>query len=116
MKSKYAHSFYITNLYFLWNKVSPQENNGCDKVGYQTLDGGQNCYKLFSGLRKTWNSASDYCKLDGGNLASVRDGFEQAYLSLLKTSSINNEWIGLKSVRQMKHINRIFYDLNNYKF
>ena len=68
-------------------------------MGYQSIDGGQNCYKLVSRQQKTWNSASDFCKSDGANLASIRDGFEQAYMSLIKTSSINAEWIGLKSVR-----------------
>ena len=74
------------------------ENNGCDKENYQSIDGGKNCYKLVTKQSTTWNSAQDYCKNEGGNLVSIRDGFEQAYLSLIKTGSINSEWIGLRSV------------------
>jgi len=31
-------------------------------------------------------------------LASLRDGFEQAYITLVKTGSTDPEWIGLKNV------------------
>ena len=62
------------------------------------MDGGQNCYKLISKQPKSWDSAQDFCKSEGGNLVSIRDGFEQAYVSLIKTGSINPEWIGLKNV------------------
>jgi hypothetical protein len=78
--------------------ASPAENNGCAKEGYLSIDGGQNCYKLFSKLSRNWDSALQYCKDDGGNLVSIRDPFEQAYLSLVKLSSVNPEWIGLKLV------------------
>ena len=74
-------------------------NNGCDKEGYQSIDGGQNCYKLVSKQPKNWLAAQDSCKIDGGNLVSIRDGFEQAYVSLIKTGSVSSEWIGLRSVR-----------------
>jgi hypothetical protein len=77
--------------------IAYQENNGC-KEGYQTIDGGQNCYKLVSKSPATWDNAEKFCKNDGGNLVSIRDGFEQAYVSLVKSGSVNREWIGLKSV------------------
>ena len=83
--------------------ASPIENNGCDKENYQSIDGGQNCYKLISKQPKSWDSAQDYCKSEGGNLVSIRDGFEQAYVSLVKTASINSEWIGLRSVSFKKY-------------
>ena len=78
--------------------ASPQEKNGCNKAGYQSIDNGQNCYKLFNDQQKTWDNAELTCRSDGGNLVSIRDGFEQAYISLVKTSSSNFEWIGLKNV------------------
>ena len=78
--------------------ASPLENNGCDKEGYQSIDGGRNCYKLVSKQPKTWDSAQDFCKSEGGNLVSIQDGFEQAYVSLIKTGSVDAEWIGLKNV------------------
>ncbi len=61
------------------------------------MDGGQNCYKLFGKQPKNWLGAQDFCKSEGGNLVSIRDGFEQAYVSLIKTGSVNSEWIGLRS-------------------
>ena len=48
---------------------------------------------------RSWNDAQIYCKNEGGNLVSILDAFEQAYVSLVKTGSVNPEWIGLKSVR-----------------
>jgi hypothetical protein len=78
--------------------ASPIESNGCDKDGYQSIDGGQNCYKLFSKQSKTWYNAFDICKNDGANLLSIRDAYEQAYVSLIKTGSVNPEWIGLIKV------------------
>lgn len=89
-----------------WNSsiAAPQENNGCDKEGYQSVDGGQNCYKLFSKSSRNWNSAQDFCKNEGGNLVSIRDGFEQAYVSLIKTGSVDSEWIGLRSVRFINNL------------
>ena len=73
--------------------------NGCDKEGYQSIDGGRNCYKLVSKQPRTWDSAQDFCKTEGGNLVIIRDAFEQAYVSLIKTGSVSPEWIGLKNVR-----------------
>lgn len=46
----------------------------------------------------SWDNAQQFCQKEGSNLVSIRDGFEQAYLSLVKTASINSEWIGLRSV------------------
>ena len=63
-----------------------------------SIDGGQNCFKLVSRESRNWDSADEYCKKDGGYLVSIRDGFEQAYVSLVKTASVNPEWIGLRSV------------------
>ena len=80
--------------------AAPTENNGCDKDGYLSIDMGQNCYKLISKSPKSWDNAEEYCKADGGHLVSIRDGFEQAYVSLVKLGSVNTEWIGLKNVNQ----------------
>ena len=78
--------------------ATQQEENGCDKVGYQSIDGGQNCYKLVKDLQRSWDDANNFCKADGGNLISIRDGFEQAHVLLLKTGSTRPEWIGLRNV------------------
>lgn len=85
-------------LLFLLIKATKEENNGCNKENYQSIDNGNNCYKLVSKNPKNWQDASDFCKSEGGNLVSIRDPFEQAYVSLIKTSSINAEWIGLQKV------------------
>ena len=82
----------------LLNLATTLESNGCVNEGYQSIDGGKNCYKLFGSLPKTWDNAQDSCKNEGGNLVSIRDPFEQAYVSLIKTGSISSEWIGLKNV------------------
>ena len=74
------------------------ENNGCTKENYLSIDGGKNCYRLVSKQKKSWDEAQQFCKNDGGNLVSIRDGFEQAYITLVKTGSIEPEWIGLKNV------------------
>ena len=68
------------------------------KEGYQSIDGGQNCYRLVSKQPKSWDNAQEFCKSEGGNLVSIRDGFEAAYVSLIKTGSVNLEWIGLRNV------------------
>ena len=95
--------------------ASPQENNGCDKEGYQSIDEGQNCYKLVSKQAKNWDNAEEYCKTDGGHLVSIRDGFEQAYVSLVKTASVNPEWIGLRSVSEQIDVKNIL-NIINYLF
>ena len=89
--------------------ASPVESNGCDNENYKSIDGGQNCYKLVSNQPKTWDSAQDFCKSEGGNLVSIRDGFEQAYVSLIKTGSVNPEWIGLRSVSTFSFYSSSFY-------
>jgi hypothetical protein len=71
------------------------------------MDGGKNCYKLISKNQKNWNDAQNYCKNEGGNLVSIRDGFEQAYVSLVKSGSVNPEWIGLRSVCELNFFLKI---------
>jgi hypothetical protein len=74
-----------------------QANNECKKDGYISIDNGNNCYKVYSNVEKTWNEAKSQCVQDGGDLLSIRDPYEQAYVSLIKTAgSIKPQWIGLK--------------------
>jgi hypothetical protein len=54
---------------------------------------------LITGQPKSWDNAQQFCRNDGGNLASINDAFDQAYISLVKTGSINTEWIGFKNVK-----------------
>jgi hypothetical protein len=61
---------------------------------------------LYSKTPKSWEDADDICKADGGRLVSILDGFEQAYVSLIKTGSVNSEWIGLKSVCFLRVLNK----------
>lgn len=46
----------------------------------------------------TWDQAHAFCSNEAGTLVSITNGFEQAYVSLVKTGSVNPEWIGLRSV------------------
>ena len=78
---------------------TPLENNGCNKENYQSIDGGNHCYKLVSKNPQTWENARQVCSTEGSSLVSILNRFEQAYVSLVKTGSVNAEWIGLKSVK-----------------
>lgn len=77
--------------------------NNCTRPGYSSLDNGKNCYKVYL-EKKAWNDAKKYCEqVDGGQLVSITDGFEQALMYLLtyvKTQS--DPWIGLIKVNQIK--------------
>ena len=75
---------------------SQQANNNCAKEDYISVDGGNNCYKAYPSDLKSWSDSRAQCKSDGGDLVSIRDGFEQAYVSLIKySSSVNSQWIGV---------------------
>ncbi len=64
-----------------------------------SVDSGKNCYKIVNSESKKWDDAEKYCNNDGGNLVSIRDGFEQAHVNLIKyTGSVKSQWIGLKNV------------------
>ena len=49
----------------------------CDQEGYVSVDGGLNCYKLFTET-KTWSDAQRYCEQNQqGHLVSISDPSEQ---------------------------------------
>ena len=94
------NKYSIKSIFLSIQIASSALSNGCNGEGYKTIDGGQNCYKLISKNPKSFDDAQQFCKDEGGNLVSIRDGFEQAYISLVKTGSTNPEWIGLKNVNK----------------
>jgi hypothetical protein len=64
-----------------------------------SVDSGNNCYKLVTNQTMGWSDALEFCRRDGGDLVSIRDGFEQAYVNLIKyADSAKSQWIGLKNV------------------
>ncbi|XP_053309219.1 C-type mannose receptor 2 isoform X2 [Spea bombifrons] len=50
--------------------------------------------------RKTWQQARDSCKLLGGELATVSNYLEQAFITSILPNITIDLWIGLHSVRQ----------------
>ncbi|ESO94148.1 hypothetical protein LOTGIDRAFT_161348 [Lottia gigantea] len=65
---------------------------GCTVTGYQRYD--RSCYSLKTD-KKNWQDAQTQCQQDGGNLASIWDIYEQAFVSLLSKSMKAYSWIGL---------------------
>ncbi len=48
--------------------------------------------------KKTWQEASNKCELDSGSLITIRDAFEQSFVTLisyLNAAEDLNPWIGL---------------------
>jgi len=85
---------------FKWGvcpESKPNLQSDCSKPGYSSVDNGLNCYKIFEDNPKTWKDARDYCQQqEGGKLVSIRDGFEQSYVSLLSyVDTLSTPWIGL---------------------
>jgi hypothetical protein len=74
--------------------IAPDTHN-CTN-GYTSVDSGKNCYKAYTD-KKTWADARTYCeKVDIGNLVSVTDQFEQAFVRVLTLSqTLGDPWIGL---------------------
>ena len=49
--------------------------------------------------KKSWSNAQSVCQLDGANLATITDGFEQGFMRLITyIKSQSDPWIGLKTV------------------
>ncbi|RNA34979.1 macrophage mannose receptor 1-like, partial [Brachionus plicatilis] len=75
----------------------PLVSSGCSKPGYFSLDNGKNCYQLYLNEKK-WSDAKQFCQQnDAAELATVSDGFEQAFMNLLTYVKTNADpWIGLQ--------------------
>ncbi|KAL3871516.1 hypothetical protein ACJMK2_039510 [Sinanodonta woodiana] len=63
-------------------------------AGYASMVNSQNCYKLYSNAKKTWKDAQVVCKADGGNLASILNVNEAAFIQVL-AYNMAPYWIGL---------------------
>jgi hypothetical protein len=85
---------------FKWGvcpESKPNLQKDCSRPGYSSADDGINCYKIFEDSPKTWKNAREFCEQqEGATLASIRDGFEQSYVSLLSyVDTLSTPWIGL---------------------
>uniref|UniRef100_A0AAR2LBX1 Macrophage mannose receptor 1 n=1 Tax=Pygocentrus nattereri TaxID=42514 RepID=A0AAR2LBX1_PYGNA len=57
------------------------------------------CYKFVGkGSEKSWHDARQYCISQGGNLVSIRNEAEQAFLTTMMASAFDDMWIGLNDV------------------
>lgn len=62
------------------------------------------CYKFLSGENKMdWQKARDYCKSQGGNLVSIRNDQEQAFLTTQMQRYTEDLWIGMNDVNWEMH-------------
>ena len=58
-----------------------------------------NKYKVFSGLKLSWDDAQKYCSEQGGHLATVSSQEENIFLhSIVKSSNLKNMWIGAEKI------------------
>ncbi|BFZ06471.1 hypothetical protein BsWGS_09509 [Bradybaena similaris] len=77
--------------------TSAPNTTGC-LPGYQRFR--NSCYKFFQDPLN-WTSAESGCQKDGGNLATLNSGIEQAFVEILvegSQSDITQIWIGLQYV------------------
>ncbi|KAL6490387.1 hypothetical protein MHYP_G00007320 [Metynnis hypsauchen] len=57
------------------------------------------CYKFVEkGSEKSWHDARQYCISQGGNLVSIQNEAEQAFLTTMMASAFDDMWIGLNDV------------------
>ncbi|KAI4893218.1 hypothetical protein NFI96_010660 [Prochilodus magdalenae] len=64
------------------------------------------CYKFVEkGSEKSWHDARQYCISQGGNLVSIRNQAEQAFLTTMMANAHDDMWIGLNDVnREMRFL------------
>ncbi|XP_071505817.1 macrophage mannose receptor 1-like [Diadema antillarum] len=71
----------------------PPSSSYCNDRSYFAYDG--DCYKVDT-TQRTYAQALDFCRYEGGNLASITDSFHDAYLEyLLYSSGVPDAWIGM---------------------
>ncbi|XP_077862270.1 macrophage mannose receptor 1-like [Saccoglossus kowalevskii] len=60
------------------------------------------CYQFESESPQSWDSAQSRCQQSGGNLVTVNDNVEQAFLTSQLTSIVNGDmyWIGLSDTNE----------------
>lgn len=75
---------------------------GCPASWKQSND---QCYKLIATKERDWNKAKETCKLNGGNLATIKSPEENEYLANFVSQDI---WIGLQRSKDAN----IFYWLD----
>ncbi|BFZ22372.1 hypothetical protein BsWGS_25410 [Bradybaena similaris] len=69
-------------------------STGCHQ-GYQRFR--SSCYKFFPDLY-SWSDAQGICKVDGGNLVTISNGIDQAFVEIV-TGHVNDSlqfWLGLR--------------------
>ncbi|XP_054750997.2 macrophage mannose receptor 1-like [Lytechinus pictus] len=74
---------------------NPPTNSYCDDRSYYKYDG--SCYKIDTTPR-TYADAQEYCRSQGGDLASITDSFNEAFLEyLMYSNDVSAAWIGMTS-------------------
>ncbi|XP_071511250.1 macrophage mannose receptor 1-like [Diadema antillarum] len=72
---------------------NPPEDTFCDDGSYYSYN--DSCYKLVT-TSMTHQAAQDFCASEGGNLASIYNGFHEAFLEyLLYSNGVTSAWIGM---------------------
>ncbi|XP_054607456.2 macrophage mannose receptor 1 [Nothobranchius furzeri] len=62
------------------------------------------CYKLFTGNNnKNWRDARTYCIQEGGNLVSIANEMEQAFLTTQLLHHNDDVWIGMNDMNREMH-------------
>ncbi len=74
----------------------PQSINVCTSEMYNAYF--DSCFRLVTDS-KTFNEAKAFCEADNAYLASVYDGYEQAYIETqLYVNELQSAWIGMADV------------------
>ncbi|XP_077592286.1 macrophage mannose receptor 1 [Stigmatopora nigra] len=79
---------------------SPESKGGCAPE-WQSFQG--KCYKFEGADRKTWQESREYCKTQGGNLVSIVNEKEQAFLTTQMLKYGSDLWIGMNDVNWEMH-------------
>nr|XP_006816218.1 PREDICTED: uncharacterized protein LOC102809517 [Saccoglossus kowalevskii] len=81
-------------------EVLPPTTVGLTNCDAGWIGSGYSCYRFESTPTKTWSNAQTQCQAWGGNLATVNDNLEQAFLASILSTLIRNEryWIGLNDL------------------
>ena len=56
---------------------------------------GDACFKVDITTKRTFEEAKTFCQKDGANVASIRNGYEQAKLQSMVMKADQSVWIGL---------------------
>lgn len=74
---------------------NPPPNSFCDDKSYYKYDG--SCYKIDTTPRN-YADAQEYCRSQGGDLASITDSYNEAFIEyLMYSNDVSAAWIGMTS-------------------